>query len=67
MADYKHCMECGSDLHADDIAIHRKLIYRGADEFLCIDCIADKFGCDREHIERLIKYFRTTGKCTLFR
>ena len=67
MADYKHCMECGNDLYADDIAIHRKLINRGADEFFCIDCIAEKFGCEREYIERLIEYYRSTGKCTLFR
>ena len=39
MANYKTCRECNSALLDDDIAIYRKLIYRGADEFLCIDCL----------------------------
>jgi len=67
MADYKNCIECKSQLFDDDISIYRKLVNRGADEFLCIDCLALKFGCDREKIERLIKYYRESGNCTLFR
>ncbi|MBR1392448.1 MAG: hypothetical protein IJ561_01270 [Ruminococcus sp.] len=66
MANYKTCKECGQELKADDIAIHRKLIDRGAEEFFCIDCLAEKLGCKREDIERLIEYYRSTGKCTLF-
>lgn len=66
MANYKTCMECGEELFADDIAIHRKLVNRGAEEFFCIDCLAEKLGCKREDIERLIEYYRSTGKCTLF-
>lgn len=67
MANYKTCMKCGEELHDDDIAIHRKLIYRGAEEFLCIDCIAERFGCTRKSIEEIIDYYRKSGKCTLFR
>ena len=37
MPDYKKCRECGGDIFADDIAIHRKLIDRAAGEFFCID------------------------------
>ncbi len=66
MSNYKTCMDCGSELFADDIAIHRKLINRGADEFFCIDCLAGKLGCTRDDIERLIEYYRSTGSCTLF-
>ena len=44
MANYKTCKKCGSELLADDIAIHRKLISRNAEEFLCIDCLAEHFG-----------------------
>lgn len=67
MADYKNCRECGSSLHDDDIAIYRKLVFRGADEFSCIDCLAVKLGCTREAIEDLVAYYRESGRCTLFR
>lgn len=67
MGDYRHCMDCGADLFADDIAIHRKLILRNADKFFCIDCLGKHLGCTRQEIERLIKYYRESGQCTLFR
>ena len=66
MPDYKNCKECGAEIRADDIAIHRKLIDRGADTFFCIDCLAGKLGCRRSNIEELIEYYRSTGKCSLF-
>lgn len=67
MANYKTCKVCGAPLYDDDRAIYRKLVFRGADEFLCIDCLAKDFGSSREAIERLIAYYRESGKCTLFR
>ena len=67
MADYKNCMECGAELLADDIAIHRKLVQRNAEEFYCIDCLAELMGRTRPEIEKLIKYYRDSGQCTLFR
>jgi len=67
MADYKNCKECRAPLFDDDISIYRKLVNRGADEFLCIDCLALQLGCTREKIERLIQYYRESGECTLFR
>ena len=60
------CINCGEELLADDIAIFRKLVNRGAKEFLCMDCLAIKLGTTRESIEQLIEYYRSTGKCTLF-
>lgn len=67
MADYKNCTECGADLRDDDIAIFRKLVDRGAEEFFCIDCLGERLGCTRAEIERLIKYYRDSRQCTLFR
>ncbi len=67
MADYQLCKQCGNTLFDDDIAIYRKLVYRMADEFLCRDCLAVEFGCDRQKIDRLIQYYRESGECTLFR
>ena len=66
MANYKTCRECNSALLDDDIAIYRKLIYRGADEFLCIDCLGKQLGCTRDKIEQLIKYYRESGQWKLF-
>ncbi len=67
MANYRTCMTCGAKLLDDDIAIYRKLVFRAAEEFLCRDCLAKRFGCEREKIDRLIRYYRESGECTLFR
>lgn len=67
MADYRNCKDCGAELHDDDIAIFRKLVDRGAEYFCCIDCLCEQLGCKREAVEALIKYYRESGKCTLFR
>ena len=44
-----------------------KLVYRGAEDFLCIQCLADYFKCPKEEIEKRIRYYRESGVCTLFR
>lgn len=62
-----NCMKCGkAELSGDELAIYRKLVNRGATEFLCIDCLAEFFKCDRSEIEARIKYYRESGTCTLF-
>lgn len=67
MSNYKTCKKCGAPLGADDIAIYRKLVNRGADDFFCIDCLAEYYKCEREAIEERIRYYRESGECTLFR
>ena len=67
MSNYKTCAKCGAALETDDIAIYRKLVFRGADTFWCIDCLAAHFGCTRQAVEQLIAYYRESGECTLFR
>ena len=32
------CKECGRTLTKDEIALHKKIYNRGAEEFFCIDC-----------------------------
>lgn len=62
-----NCKRCGKqELGGDELAIYRKLVNRGATEFLCIDCLADYFGCSRKELEDRIKYYRESGECTLF-
>ena len=61
------CYKCGKkELSGDELAIYRKLVNRGAAEFLCIDCLAEIFKCDKRDIEAKIKYYRDSGECTLF-
>ena len=67
MSNFESCKKCGKKLMSDDIAIYRKLVLRTADEFLCIDCLAEYFNVSREAIEEKIRFFRESGNCTLFR
>ena len=60
------CKACGKRLTHDEAAVYRRLVNRGAGEFLCMDCLAAHFRCPRTLIEEKIAYFKSTG-CTLFR
>ncbi len=62
---YIRCTGCGSALTKDEIALHKKLVNRGATEFLCIRCLASHFSVDVESLYGKIAQFRLTG-CTLF-
>ena len=59
------CITCGRPLVKDEVALTRKLINRGATQYLCIDCLAKKFEVTREDLEKKIEEFRQMG-CTLF-
>lgn len=60
------CINCGRELCGNDIGLTKKLINRGATDFFCIDCLAEKFDCSRELLEEKIKQFKSSG-CTLFK
>lgn len=60
------CKKCGRELNGNDIGLTKKLINRGSTEFLCINCIAEKFDCSKELLEEKIKQFKAVG-CTLFK
>ena len=60
------CRQCGKPISPDEVAITRKLIHRGATEFLCIDCLARYFDVRPEDIEERIRHFKEMG-CTLFK
>lgn len=59
------CKQCGRLLQPDEIALHKRLIHRGAESFWCLDCMAAYFACDRQVLEDKIRYFRSIG-CLLF-
>ncbi|EKQ56610.1 MULTISPECIES: hypothetical protein [unclassified Clostridium] len=59
------CKECNKILETDEVAIYRRLVQRGATEYLCIDCLSKHFKCSRDLIIERIIHFREIG-CTLF-
>lgn len=66
MANDSTCKKCRKPLESDAIPIYKKLIDRGAEEYLCIDCLAEHIGTSRKHIEDLIDYYTESGTCALF-
>ena len=59
------CKECGRELSAIDIALTKKLINRGCEDFLCIDCLAEHFKVSREMLLEKAEQFKRQG-CLLF-
>ena len=60
------CVRCGAGLAGDEIALYKKMISRRAEEFLCLDCLAEYCSTTREKLEQLIAFYHRTGICTLF-
>lgn len=63
--DHK-CKRCGKTLESDEIALYRRLIWREAPEYLCLECLAGDLSSTPERLRELIHYFRTKQKCCLF-
>lgn len=59
-------MRCGRPLTRDDVGAHRKFVDRGAEHFLCVECLAAHFRCDPALLRQKIEDLRKAG-CTLFR
>ena len=60
------CVECSRPLTEDEIALTKKLVNRGAESFLCLTCLAARFGVNEELLKEKIDQFRAMG-CTLFK
>jgi hypothetical protein len=59
------CASCGCALSADEVAVTKKLVNRGAVSFYCVNCLAAYFEVTPDDIRERIAYFRASG-CTLF-
>ena len=59
------CMNCNRPLEHDEIALTRKLINRGASEFMCLTCLATHFNVSEDLLRGKIVHFKNQG-CTLF-
>lgn len=58
-------MKCAKVLTTDDIGLHKKMVNRGATEFMCIDCLSEHFHIDKAVLLDKIEYFKKMG-CTVF-
>ena len=59
------CRRCARTLTADEIAVYKRMVNRGADTFLCAACLAAEFHVPESLIHEKIAHFRAMG-CTLF-
>ena len=59
------CRSCGCKLTLDEIAVYKRMVNRGATDFLCITCFAKAYHVSEELIREKIDHFRAMG-CTLF-
>ena len=59
------CVKCGKDIKPIDMSFTLKLINRGAQEYLCSDCICEKFSLTRKDLDEMAERFKKEG-CALF-
>ncbi len=60
-----NCISCGEELKSDDVGFHKKMVNRGAQEFMCIPCLCEYYGISVEKAHEMIERFRSEG-CMLF-
>lgn len=61
----KSCCDCGKTVKKDEIALAQKLIDIDTEDFYCLPCMAQYFGCEEEDLLIKIREFKEQG-CTLF-
>ncbi len=66
MKSDKTCKYCGALLEKRCIALNKKLLNPGIEEFSCLRCLADDLGCEEEDLRIKIEEFMESD-CTLFR
>lgn len=59
------CIKCGRELKSDEIGLYKKLVNRGAQKYMCIDCTAEYFDVSVGALEEKIEQYRAMG-CSLF-
>lgn len=59
------CMQCEKELTYNDVGAYKKFVNRGAKQFLCKKCLAQKLEIPTEFIDEKIEQFKSQG-CLLF-
>lgn len=60
------CRQCQKMLTQDEVGLYKKLIDIKAEDYLCIACLANYYGCTVEFLNDKIKQFKKIG-CFLFK
>lgn len=61
------CASCGKEnLSKDEIGLTKKLVFKGATTFYCIDCLAEYLDVTTDELRDKIEEFKEEG-CTLFK
>lgn len=60
-----NCTACGAAVSGDEIGLYRKLVNRGACDYLCKACLAKRFDCEVALLDEKIAQFKRMG-CSLF-
>ena len=60
-----NCFKCGAELSNDERGLFKKLVNRGADKFMCIECMSEYFEVSESALRDKIEQYRNMG-CTLF-
>ena len=61
----EECIVCCRPVTSDEMAMTRKLINRGATQFLCLPCLARRVDAAEEELLERMQAFKDMG-CTLF-
>ena len=61
----ENCIRCGAPVSGDEQAMTRKLINRGATQYLCLPCLARRFDATLDELLERMQAFKDMG-CTLF-
>lgn len=61
-----YCMVCKRKLERDEIALHKKLVNRGAHEFMCITCLGKHFDVSEERLREKIRISMTAAGTLFF-
>ncbi len=59
------CYACEKDITNDEIGLHKKLMGRNSEHFMCILCLSKEFKVTEDLLREKIKEFKEMG-CTLF-
>lgn len=59
------CIKCSKLLEKDEIGIYKKLVNRGAREFMCMACLSRHFKVDEKLIIEKAEFYKKQG-CALF-
>lgn len=59
------CYACEKEITSDEKGLHKKLMGRASERFMCITCLAKEFKVSEELLREKIKEFKEMG-CTLF-